>query len=440
MKRRTFLWNAAAAGLSIGVPLGFGTRRARAASYDGPCFMFVHAQGGWDPRFLFDPTLVKDQNRLYTGLGELGGIPFAPIAVDPARVGLPTDQGVEAHLRSPEDFLKTHGSRLLVLNGLDTATNNHDSGTRAMASGQLSDGYPALASLIAAEYGGSMPMAFLSGGGYDATNGLVPLSRITDPGTLARIARPNDINPAEADSEHFHTPATMTRILEAQRARAEAQLQGQRLPRLRAAVDALRAARETKEELGGLLFQDELVSLPGGLGDQQQMQRQAQLALSAFASGLSVCASVMLGGFDTHGDHDRSQSRQLWKLLGGVDFIVSYAAQKGLTERLVVVVTSDFARGPQYNGDNDGSGKDHWPVSSALVLGPGIAGGRVIGATDDEQRPRKIDKTSLALDDNGVVLTPGHLHRELRRLAGIGDATATAKYPISDEPLPLFAG
>jgi hypothetical protein len=438
MKRRTFLWNAAAAGLSISVPLGFGTRRARAAAYDGPCFLFVHAQGGWDPRFLFDPTLVTDQNRLYTQLGEVAGIPCAPIAVDPARVGLPTDQGVETYLRSPEEFLKTHAARLLVLNGVDTATNNHDSGTRAMASGQLSDGYPALASLIAAEYGGSMPMAFLSGGGYDATNGLVPLSRITDPGTLARIARPNDINPDQPDGEHYHSAATMKRILEMQRARTETLYQAQRLPRLRAAVDALRSARETKEELGGLLLQDELVSLPGGLGDQQQMQRQAQLALSAFAAGLSVCASVLLGGFDTHGDHDRSQTRQLWKLLGGIDYIVSYAAQKGLTDRLVIFVTSDFARGPQYNGDNEGSGKDHWPVSSALVMGPGIRGGRVIGATDDEQRPRKVDPSTLALDDAGVVLTPGHLHLELRRLAGIADSTGSAKYPLPDKPLPLF--
>jgi uncharacterized protein (DUF1501 family) len=438
MKRRTFLRSAAAAGLSIGIPFGLPVREAHAAGYTGPCFLFVHAQGGWDPRFLFDPTLEPSQNRLYSERRELDGIPYAAIPLDFERLGLPTDQALEMHVRSPEGFLTTHAKQLLVVNGIDTATNNHDAGQRAMASGHLPDGYPALASLIAAEYGGSMPMAFLSGGGYDNTNGLVPLSRITDPGTLARIARPNDINPDQAETEHFHSPATMARILDAQRARTAALYEQQRLPRLRASIEALRAARETKDELGALLLQDELVSLPGGLGDLQQMERQAQLALTAFASGLSVCASVTLGGFDTHGDHDRAQTRQLFKLLGGVDFILSYAAQKQLTSRLVVVVTSDFARGPEYNSSDAGGGKDHWPISSALLIGAGIRGGRVVGATDAGQRPLKVDPSTLALSDSGVVLSPAHLHRGLRKLAGIADSTLAAPYPIAEPLLPIL--
>ena len=36
-----------------------------------------------------------------------------------------------------------------ILNGIDTATNNHDAGQRTMGCGRLSEGYPALAGLIA---------------------------------------------------------------------------------------------------------------------------------------------------------------------------------------------------------------------------------------------------------------------------------------------------
>jgi uncharacterized protein (DUF1501 family) len=203
-------------------------------------------------------------------------------------------------------------------------------------------------------------------------------------------------------------------------------------------MQALSTARDTNAELGALLVQDSVVTLPGGLGDLQQMQRQAQLALTAFAAGLSVCAKINLGGFDTHSDHDRSQSLQIWKLLGGLDFITTYAEQKKLTERLVIVVTSDFARGPMYNNTGAAGGKDHWPVTSALLMGPGIAGGRVIGATDDAQLARKVNPKTLKLDKNGVVLSPGHIHQELRRLAGIDASSLIANYPLPEVAIPLF--
>jgi hypothetical protein len=438
MKRRTFLKNAALSALSVGLPVGLGVKTARAAAYDGPCFLFVHAQGGWDPRFIFDPTLELTQNRLYTELREVGGIPVAGIPLDLARVGLAAGAGYETYLRSGEEFLTAHAGRLLVLNGLDTATVNHDTGERTMVTGRLSEGFPVLAGLIAAEYGAAMPMAFLSGGGLDGTEGVAPVSRIDDLSYLRRFGRPNDVTPDQADGEHYHSPDTMSRILKAQRARMAGLQKRQRLPRLHDSMEALRAARETNGQLDSLLVQDAQLTLPAGLGDQQQMLRQAQLALSAFSAGLSVCARVNLGGFDTHGDHDRAQSLQLWKLLGGVDQITTYAAEKGLEDRLVIVVTSDFARGPQYNADGAAGGKDHWPVTSALLMGPGIRGGRVIGATNDQQLARKIHPSKLRVDDNGVTLTSGHMHQSLRQLAGIANSSLAASYPIAEAPLPLF--
>lgn len=437
MQRRTFLKSAAAAGLAIGFPLA-RPRPVRAASYDGPCFLFVSAQGGWDPRMAFDPTLVATQNRMYTAITQVGDIPVGDMPLDLARVGLTVGAGVENFVKTPAGFLQAHGQRVLVLNGIDTSTNNHDAGQRALGSGRLSAGYPALAGLIAGQYGGERPMAFLSGGGYDVTNGLVPLSRITDADAVARIARPNEISPGDAMTPYYHTASTMDRIRDAQRERTQRQLEAQHLPRLRASIEALRAARETTEQLSALILKEPLATLPGGLGDLQNMQRQVQLSLTAFEAGLSVCATVTLGGFDTHGDHDRSQNRQTWKLLGGLDYIVRYAETKGLTDRLVVVVSSEFGRGPDYNGANDNAGKDHWPITSALCWGPGIRGGRVIGATDDKQQPRKLDAVSMAVSDSGVTLTPAQLHQELRRLAGVEASTPAKQYPLTATPLPLL--
>jgi uncharacterized protein (DUF1501 family) len=281
-------------------------------------------------------------------------------------------------------------------------------------------------------------MAFLSGGGYDATNGHIPLSRVSGADALARIAKPNDLSPTEVKTEHYHSAATMNRIMEAQRARIDALRGKQNLPRLQRSIDALRAARDTTAELGDLVIAETLVDLPGGLDDLERFERQVQLSYAAFEAGLSVCASVTLGGFDTHGNHDRDQSRQQWKLFGGVDFALRHAAEKGLADKLFVVVTSDFGRGPEYNGSNDGSGKDHWPITSMMAFGPGITGNRVIGATDAGQRPQKLDKSSLAPNDAGITLGPAEIHRALRKLAGVDESDLADLYPLKGEDLPIF--
>jgi uncharacterized protein (DUF1501 family) len=103
-----------------------------------------------------------------------------------------------------------------------------------------------------------------------------------------------------------------------------------------------------------------------------------------------------------------------------------------------VIVTSDFGRGPHYNGENDGAGKDHWPVTSMLAFGPDIAGGRTIGATDGEALARPIDPGSLALDDAGMKITPELVHIALRRVAGIEDHELSARYPLPGGAVPLF--
>jgi uncharacterized protein (DUF1501 family) len=292
--------------------------------------------------------------------------------------------------------------------------------------------------LIAAVRGPEQPIAFLSGGGYDATNGHIPLSRVSGADALARIARPNELNPTDPNTERYHSPATMDRITARLRERAGLQRERQYLPPLQRSMDALRAARETTAQLADLVVADTLVDLPGGLDDLERFERQVQLSYAAFASGLSVCASVTLGGFDTHGNHDRDQARQLWKLLGGVDFALRHAADKGLADKLYIMVTSDFARGPDYNGTGDGSGKDHWSITSMLAFGPGVRGNRVVGATNDEQRPRKLDPGSLALDDAGVALGPAHIHRGLRKLAGVDTTELAGSYPLLGDDMPIF--
>jgi hypothetical protein len=77
-------------------------------------------------------------------------------------------------------------------------------------------------------------------------------------------------------------------------------------------------------------------------------------------------------------------------------------------------------------------------VTSMMLLGAGVAGNRVIGATDEGQSALKVNPTTLAVSDSGVTLTPGHVHAALRELAGLREHPLSAPYRIDGNLLPLL--
>jgi len=418
---------------------GEGRAHAQAAGdFTGPYWLFVHASGAWDPMFMFNPTLDPMFNRAYATAPQVSGIACAGLTLDYERLDWDPALDFASYVLTPEQFALRHGARMTVLNGIDTATNNHDGGQRAMGSGRLSTGYPSLGTLIAAARAPGLPMAYVSAGGYDATLGHLPLTRVANAGAVGRIARPLETNPGAADTELFHTRDTAERIARMQRERAQAQRERQRLPALRESMRALADAKAGAAVLDRLVLPEPVQLNVGPLNDLQGFMQQAQTALATFTSGLTAVASVVLGGFDTHGNHDREQARQVLKLLGGIDYILAEAERQGLIDNLYVVVTSDFGRGPHYNGENDGAGKDHWPVTSLLAFGPGITGDRTIGATDEASLARSIDPGSLALDNDGVKITPELVHLALRRVAGVADHELSTRYALPGETAPLF--
>jgi len=437
MKRRNFAKLAALAGLSVGLPMSARSLRAAEESYGGPYYILINAGGGWDPRFMFDPILDPEQNRRYTEIGTIGNINFAPIplpAADPTAEYDPSDI-----LFSNEQFLQKHGSRLLVINGVDMETNNHDAGSRAIWSGQLQEGYPSIGALLAAEKAGTQPMAYMSAGGFDDTVGLVPLTRVGSADTLRRIAYPNEVDPTNVDNtETYHSPATWGRIRQMQDERLSGLKSSSTLPRITQSVGDLQLARLSDSDLQKLSLPDELVSLDGyNLRGLQNSMQQAQIAVSAFASGIAGAVNLHVGGFDTHGNHDTDQPEQIANLLALIDFVSDEVAAAGLTDQTVILVGSDFARGPFYNGPNENDGKDHWPIGSFLAMGPGIEGNRVIGGTTNTQRPLAVDPDSLqTVEGDGTVINARHIHHAVRRLAGIENLDV--QFPLPDEALPLF--
>jgi hypothetical protein len=276
----------------------------------------------------------------------------------------------------------------------------------------------------------------MSFGGYDATFDLAPLSRIGSGGQVRRVAAPNELNPDNDDTQLYHSADTWARIREAQLSRLGDLAASQRLPKLQRSIAGLLEARETDGQLAALQV-PELVDLPGNLNDAENLIRSGQMALSAFKSGLGVAANLSMGGFDTHGNHDQQQRLRVIQLLTGVGGLLEQIESQGLSDRTFVVIGSDFGRTPNYNAEGNGGGKDHWPITSFLALGPGVEGDRVVGATTADQNARGIDPSTLEVSTDGVKITPAQIHVALRKLAGL-DEQMTQQYPLVGGDLPLF--
>ncbi len=446
MDRRSFLKIAGMTGLAVAAPRS--VRAAPLNPYAGPFYVMISARGGWDPTYLCDPKPKGGPfNRLYDYdpvTDKAGNFRFANIPLDPKLV---TDPLSPNFLMKNGDFFAKHGNNLVVLNGVNMQTNNHDRGVVTTWSGRGDGGYPNFAALVAASRAPDHPLTFISSGGYDGTGNLIPVTRLNSVTSFRKLAEPNRINPADPNNQNTYVPAaTYDRIQAAQQQRLAEFRAQQHLPRVVKSSGQLYTARGNLDALSDVQLPDTLVDIPNELSDLERMMQQTQLAIAAFKAGLAVGVNLEMGGFDTHANHDTVQVRQLAKLLHGIDFVVQEATAAGIYGQMVIMVGSDFGRGKGYNGVNAGDGKDHWPVSSTMFLSGDasfIGGGRLIGATDDvDQLPLPIDPVTLETlepgDPDGVVLTGNLIHLALREMAGISESAPTKKFELPGKILPLF--
>jgi hypothetical protein len=205
------------------------------------------------------------------------------------------------------------------------------------------------------------------------------------------------------------------------------------LPRQRRAMANLALARGSRGELQALTvgLPAQLVSPIDKDGLRNDLLQQAQMALICAEAGLTVACDLEIGGFDTHQNHDANQGTALRRLTNGITYLWDTAEQLGLADRLVVLVGSDFGRTPRYN---DGNGKDHWPINSAIIMKRGMAwANRVVGASDEGHRALPINPGTLAVDSgpNGVVIGPAHVQQALREATGVNTHEVARRFPLN---------
>ncbi|WP_177326016.1 DUF1501 domain-containing protein [Nannocystis exedens] len=395
MSRRTWLKRGLYAVAAAGALAG---GRRLAAAEPGPArrLVLVLVQGGWDTTYAIDPK---------PGVGGVDGPAGAvqefhglDVLTDPARPAVGA-------------FFDAWGDRCAIVRGVSVASVAHPDCMHRILTGVLDDTAPDVAAIAAAAHAPDLPAPYLILGRTAYSGPYGALSART--GSVNQIVTLLD--------PQLTFPAMGAPLLPLVPTDAEEAL-------IRAHVE-LRAERELAAAKGSARVQDFLDSLPRGdllrdLGEVSKLDltrtfdTQIKLAVDALSRGLCHSVQIESGDWDTHTGNDAQgpKHQALFQSLAGL--MQSLSAAK-LLDDTVVVVASEMGRTPRLNA---AAGKDHWPITSALVLGAGVAGGRVVGATTDALDAAPIDFTTGAVDPKGRPIAYADLAAGLLQLVGVDPA------------------
>ena len=399
-------------------------------AYEGPLLVTLQLDGGVDVTQLCDPKVnVRGEPKINhwadaADPGQAGNILFAPIA-DNAQL------------------FHEFGSDMLVINGVDAQTNSHETGRLFNWTGSNAEGRPSLSALFAAAQSPNQPLAYSVFGGTSRTAGLVGYNQFSNLAAARTLVRPY----VQSWSGHpWRSTADIARAhsmvqTDIRRLLAEPKLSVRQRQSLLGYTDA-RASRDSLQRLAELIpdeanvMRGEDVNV-GGQNFRLNLKEQMQSALLVFKSGLGSAADLALGGFDSHDQHDAVSEALLTHFADAIRFFWDYAETLGIAERIVLMVGSDFGRTNYYN---EGDGKDHWPISSYLIMERDAPwGDRVVGLTDELHFGSPINQDTLKADRNGVVMTPTHVHKALWEYLGLETFAADRGLTLPDaERLPLF--
>jgi uncharacterized protein (DUF1501 family) len=150
------------------------------------------------------------------------------------------------------------------------------------------------------------------------------------------------------------------------------------------------------------------------------LARHCLLARRLAEAGVAV-VKVRHTWWDTHADNFEGHRALTRDLDHALSLLIGDLHDRGMLEETLVLTTSEFGRTPTISSE---LGRDHWPNAWSVTLaGGGIAGGAVIGATNED---------GTAVTDR--MVTPADLHQTYYRALGI-DPRKT--YTVGSRPVYL---
>jgi uncharacterized protein (DUF1501 family) len=404
LNRRTLLGSLGATAAALAAP-----RAARAGAVPPAQrrFLFVHATGGWDTTRVFAPSFG------------VAGVTMEPEASAREAGGLAWVD----HPRRPSvrRFFEDWSSDAVIVNGILLSSVSHASATRLITTGTPDASQADWPSRLgAARAEDHLLPSFVIGGPSFAGRYGVQVGRAGAAGQLQGLCTGDILS----DSDLPATP-----LPAAAAARVDDWLTGA----------TARAASRQAGAAGRALVEDYGVALARGaalrgavgaldLAGGDTFDAQLALAVRVLGAGLSRCASVAhpdaerITAWDSHTGNDGAQSALFDNLFASLGTLMSTLASTPgpaggtLADETVVVVFSEMGRTPTVNGMG---GRDHWPVTSALLLGAGLRGGQVVGGHGEGLEALDIDVESGAPSTGGTAIVPNVLGATLLALGGV---------------------
>ena len=132
----------------------------------------------------------------------------------------------------------------------------------------------------------------------------------------------------------------------------------------------------------------------GGLRDKYGRNTAGQRLLMArrlVEAGVRF-VTVTYGGWDMHNQISTGMRRDMPALDQALASLIEDLESRGLLERTLIMVSSEFGRTPKINNE---AGRDHWPkVFSVMLAGGGVKGGLVYGSSDATATEPEFDPVS----------------------------------------------
>jgi hypothetical protein len=408
--RRSFLTAGAAAAVGLGLPAAFGARRALAAPSPRH-LVTVMASGGWDTTYALDPKpgIATVDSPTDGDVTMFGDLPVYTADTRPAVAG----------------FFEKYGALTAIVNGVQVRAINHPDCSKRILTGTQSEANPDMGSIAAYELGRDRPAPYFVLGPSAVSGPFASIAaRAGSANQIRTLLTPAAALPKAGDflgSQRFAPDAVEASLL-----KGFVQARAQRARELNGKLGY--NADRYDDFLSSLERRDVLRGFSDGFGDDLtftlDIREQIKLGMEAIQRG--VCWSVHLeqtfASWDTHSDNARQgeMHQDLFDALTvlGDDLAArpGSAAGKTLLDETVVVVLSEMGRTPKLNGQ---LGKDHWPVTSAMIFGAGVRGGHTFGATDAELQAANIDLATGALADDGKQLVYGNLAAGILGLVGV---------------------
>jgi len=378
-------------------------------------FLSIQVNGGWDISCFCDPKENIGGEKIITKWSledvtqEEGNIRYAPFAKN-------------------DIFFKKHYQKMLVVNGVDTQTNAHETGVMVSYTGRHAEGLPCFSALHALIYGGTLPLpyvAFNSSASF-TENAISILQaqadsiiQISDSSFNNRIDQDilNEIEGLHAKNSYNMSNETGVLPINIQKRMQFYQ--------------SVKNADRLPELLQFLPSVEEIQSLP-------DLKRQILVSLALFKAGLTSTVDIGHGGYDSHTNNDSTQQTLLSELTDSINYLWDQAEIMGIKDDLFLMVGSDFSRTPYYNS---GNGKDHHPSGSYIFMKENANfTNKTIGSTDQLQNPIGVDEKTLNSDGSGILLLPGHIQQSLRKYFGVDLTIFNDQFPLKvDSDIYIFS-